>query len=92
VKFVEQVAKNMDRVSEVIPTMLFNASEDATFMMEEVQRQGGKATYLLFGTELKAGHHHHSFDFDEGSLLLGVEVFANLLYHLQKNDSKSLCG
>ncbi|MFR6331943.1 MAG: peptidase dimerization domain-containing protein [Eisenbergiella sp.] len=35
----------------------FPASEDATWLMRMVREQGGKASYLLFGTPMEAGHH-----------------------------------
>ena len=43
----------------------FPASEDATWLMRIVREQGGKASYLLFGTPMEAGHHSPDFDFDE---------------------------
>src|SRR5699024_344349 len=49
-------------------------SEDATYFINEVQRQGGQATYCIFGTELAAGHHHECFDINEDSLLPAVEI------------------
>lgn len=47
-------------------------SEDATFFMDAVQKQGGYATYCVVGTDLAAGHHNEKFDVNEDSLLLGV--------------------
>ncbi|MDZ5783489.1 amidohydrolase [Marinococcus luteus] len=52
-------------VEHVEPSKEVGASEDATVMINHVQRKGGKATYMLFGTELAAGHHHPSFDYEE---------------------------
>lgn len=82
IEWIGELVKTIERVDEVIPTLSFNASEDATYMMEKVQSQGGKASYLLFGTPLKAGHHHHSFDFSEDSCVLAVEVLGNILIRL----------
>lgn len=51
-------------------------SEDATYFMERVKEQGGQATYVVFGTELAAGHHNEKFDIDERSLLPAANVLA----------------
>ncbi|CDO02143.1 Indole-3-acetyl-aspartic acid hydrolase [Oceanobacillus picturae] len=49
-------------------------SEDATYFMNEVQKNGGKATYCVFGTELAAGHHNEKFDIKEDTLLPAVNI------------------
>jgi metal-dependent amidase/aminoacylase/carboxypeptidase family protein len=33
--------------------------------MARVQQNGGLASYMVFGTDLSAGHHNEKFDFDE---------------------------
>ncbi|MGM8212835.1 amidohydrolase [Virgibacillus sp. W0430] len=66
-------------VSSIVSYRELNASEDAVYMMNYVQKQGGKASYLLFGTPLAAGHHHAQFDFDENVLHIGTEVFTRIV-------------
>lgn len=56
--------------------MVAEASDDATAMMERVQRQGGVAAYLIVGTDLPSGHHTPKFDVDERVLPLGVATIA----------------
>lgn len=51
-----------------------SGSEDATYFMEEVQKNGGQATYCVFGTEVASGHHHEKFDINEETLLPAVEI------------------
>src|SRR5690625_1473294 len=51
-----------------------SGSEDATYFMEAVKKRGGLATYVIFGTDLAAGHHHEEFDINEEVLLPAVEV------------------
>ncbi|QQD86103.1 amidohydrolase [Jeotgalicoccus sp. ATCC 8456] len=51
-----------------------SGSEDATFLINRVQEKGGQATYSIFGTELKAGHHNENFDIDEDSMLPAVNT------------------
>ena len=53
-------------------------SEDATLMMARVQERGGLASYMIFGTELSAGHHNEKFDFDEGVMTIAVETLARI--------------
>lgn len=59
-----------------------SGSEDATCMMKRVQERGGLATYMVFGTELAAGHHHQCFDFDEDVLPLAVRSLAHLAFNI----------
>ncbi|WP_424236737.1 amidohydrolase [Bhargavaea ginsengi] len=49
-------------------------SEDATYFMERVIRNGGKATYCIVGTNLAAGHHNEKFDINEETMFAGVDV------------------
>lgn len=60
-------------------------SEDATYFMERVKERGGKATYVVFGTELAAGHHNEKFDIDERSLLPAAKVLAQSALKLSTN-------
>lgn len=55
-----------------------SGSEDATLMMARVQERGGLASYMIFGTELSAGHHNEKFDFDENVMTLAVETLARV--------------
>lgn len=45
-----------------------SASEDAATLMQAVQKGGGQASYMLFGSRLASGHHSGTFDFDEAIL------------------------
>lgn len=57
-------------------------SEDATFFMDRVTKNGGQATYCIFGTELAAGHHNEKFDINEETLGTAVEVLFGVLESL----------
>ena len=63
----------------------FSACEDFAHFMHAVQNSGGKSGYLMIGTSLKAGHHNAKFDFDEDSLMAGVDVFLRCAYALNSN-------
>lgn len=50
-------------------------SEDASYMIERVQKKSGKATYMMIGSSLPAPHHHPKFDIQEEVLPRTVELF-----------------
>ncbi len=45
-------------------------------MMARVRARGGLASYMIFGTELSAGHHNEKFDFDESVMTVAVDTRA----------------
>lgn len=49
-------------------------SEDCSYFMERVQKNGGQAAYLIIGASLAAVNHNSYFDFDEHALTLEVEL------------------
>ena len=60
-----EAAKQAKYCTKVSDTMNFNGSDDATVLMRRVQNKGGKAGYVVVGSELKAGHHQSKFEFEE---------------------------
>ncbi|MFC6718184.1 amidohydrolase [Natrialbaceae archaeon GCM10025810] len=74
VDVIAEVAGGVDGVERVVPTADFGASEDATFLMERVQEEGGLASYLIVGTDHPTSHHTRTFDVDERSLEIGLGV------------------
>ena len=50
-------------------------SEDISVMMNRVQERGGQATYMRVMTPMASAQHTVKFDFDEGVLEKGVQVF-----------------
>lgn len=79
---IGEACKGAGFVRCVVPEASIGGSEDATIMMERVQRRGGKATYVLFGSPLAAGHHNPAFDWDEDALLVAVEATARVIRRL----------
>ena len=75
-RIVREAAESLPQTRKVVDSLQMGASEDATFFMNAVQARGGKATYLLIGSALAAGHHHPAFDFEEEAMLHGVELYA----------------
>lgn len=64
--------------AEAISDSAALGSEDASYMIRRVQEQGGKATYMIVGSELPAPHHHPEFDIDEAVLVPAVELLEKL--------------
>ncbi len=57
----------------------FRASEDASLLIDKVQKQGGRGIYSVIGATLAAGHHQAEFDFNESALLPAFRLYFNLL-------------
>lgn len=50
------------------------ASEDVTYMMNEVEKYNGKSLHFIFGADLKAGHHNDRFDFNEEAMYMAFDT------------------
>lgn len=81
---VSEVAADVPGTEHVLPAADFGASEDATFLMERVQNDGGLATYLVIGTDHPDSHHTPTFDVDEASLEHGVNVLTETILELER--------
>ena len=79
---VADVAKRVLPNINVVTRAFFGGSEDATLMMNVVRYHGGKSTYSMFGTEIKAPHHNGSFDFNEDVLMNGVKIHTNCAFEV----------
>ncbi|RKD89113.1 amidohydrolase [Halopiger aswanensis] len=81
---IERTARGVDGVERVVPTTEFGVSEDVTYLMNRVQDGGGLASYLLVGTDHPTNHHTPTFDIDEQSLEIGVDVLTETAVELSK--------
>ena len=70
---------------ETIKNPDFKASEDVCYYINKVNKEGGAAIHFIFGSDLAAGHHNKAFDFDENSLLAGLDVYKTCIKYLNKN-------
>jgi len=61
-------------------------SEDATYLMRRVQDHGGTAAYVCVGTDHPGGHHTPTFDVDEDSLDIGVDVLTGAILSLGRGE------
>lgn len=67
-------AEEIGYFTNIVDYADFGAAEDYAALMAAVQKNGGKGTYYMIGTDRKAGHHDNFFDFDEDALAAGVRL------------------
>jgi len=79
---VYAVAEGVTGVDSVLHSAPLGGSEDATYLMDRVQENGGRASYVGVGTDHPGGHHTPTFDVDERSLAIGVDVLAGAIERL----------
>lgn len=79
---VMKAAGQTPAVTKIQPHGLLGGSEDFTWMMDRVQKRGGKAAYMMVGTQIAAPHHNYRFDFDEQALAIGTEVMLRTVLEL----------
>ena len=79
VDVVGDVADDVAGVTNVVERDDLGGSEDATFLMQKVQDQGGEAAYVGVGTDHPGGHHTPTFDVVEDDLQVGIDVLANAI-------------
>ena len=79
IKFVAETAQCIEGVSDFVNSYEISGGEDFTFMMNDVRRQGGKATYLLLDAEITASHHNSKFDYNEKILPIAAKLYAKVV-------------
>jgi aminobenzoyl-glutamate utilization protein A len=82
---IAAAAADVDGVDSILERDDLGGSEDATYLMNRVQENGGEACYIGLGTDHPDGHHTSAFDVDEASLGIGVETLAGAIIALGKN-------
>ncbi len=80
-QIVKQIGENLG-LSRIENESHFGASDDATYFMEKVQSQGGKALYFQVKTPIAANHHNSRFDFDESCLVIALQICTYLALEL----------
>ena len=84
VNYIRQQAAAVPELTSLVDSRGQAAgSEDATYMMERVKELGGQASYIIFGTELSAGHHNEKFDFNEQVMPVAVKTLATLALNIR---------
>ena len=79
---VAAVGRETAGVDSVLDSDDLGGSEDATYLMQRVQERGGKAAYVGIGTDHPGGHHTGTFDVDEESIRIGVDVLSDAIVRL----------
>ncbi|WP_126663320.1 amidohydrolase [Haloterrigena salifodinae] len=82
VDIVADVAGETAGVENVLERDELGGSEDATYLMQAVQENGGEACYVGIGTDHPGGHHSATFDVDEASIAHGVDVVSGAIERL----------
>ena len=76
---VGEVAGETDGVTDIVDSADLGGSEDATYLMQSVQKRGGLACYVGVGTDHPGGHHTSTFDVVEGDIAVGIDVLAGAI-------------
>jgi len=84
VDVVHEVASGTASVDSPVRRGTLGGSEDATYLMQRVQELGGLATFVGIGTDHPGGHHTSTFDVDEDSLPIGVDVVSESILEIAK--------
>jgi aminobenzoyl-glutamate utilization protein A len=79
---VGDVAAGVSDVDSVVSTAPLGVSEDATYLMRAAKEAGGDASFVVVGTDHPGGHHTATFDVDERTLEIGVEVLSRAVERL----------
>ncbi|WP_042354652.1 amidohydrolase [Bacillus rubiinfantis] len=66
-------AKKVNTFAKIEGYANSTGSEDASYMLKRVQEKGGKATYMIVGSDIPAPHHNPKFDIDEKVLPNAVD-------------------
>ncbi|SFR48275.1 MULTISPECIES: amidohydrolase [Halorubrum] len=76
---VRESAGDVSGVTNIVDSDELGGSEDATYLMNYVQEQGGLACYLGVGTDHPGGHHTSDFDVVEDDIGIGIDVIAGAI-------------
>ena len=74
VETVADAARSVAGVETVIEREQIKVSEDVSYLIRRVQKEGGNATFVGIGADHPSGHHTPRFDIDEDALEIGVDV------------------
>ncbi|MEG0306310.1 MAG: amidohydrolase [Clostridium sp.] len=79
-EFTRCVINEINNLSvDIAEDFSFGASEDITYMMEEVEGHGGKSMYFIFSSKIAAPHHNSYFDFNEESMVMAHYVYKRMI-------------
>lgn len=76
---VTAAATGLDGMTDVRPVHPLGASDDASLLMDAVQRSGGVAGYAVVGSDSPGPPHAPTFDIDERVLPVAVRLLERLI-------------
>ncbi|MFB6103890.1 MAG: amidohydrolase [Halobacteriaceae archaeon] len=79
---VAAAGETVDGIDSIMDRDDLGGSEDATFLMQTVQDQGGYACFVGVGTDHPGGHHTATFDVDEATIPIAVDVLTTAIQEL----------
>lgn len=79
---IRAAAARVPAITNYVKEAAFSGSEDAAYLMAKVQSHGGKAAYMCIGSNIAAPHHSDHFDFDESSLLTGLQLYVSAAWEI----------
>jgi aminobenzoyl-glutamate utilization protein A len=89
VDLVHDLAGDVVGVDSVLRRDDLGGSEDATELMRYVQERGGLAAYVGVGTDHPGGHHTATFDVDERSLPIGIDLLSEAVLRVARERPAS---
>ena len=78
---VAELAKAKCGYEQVLEYVDMGGSEDCGYFMERVQQRGGRALYMMYGTQIAAGHHNSHFDFHEDCMWKAAATLTEIAVH-----------
>lgn len=85
IDILKEVTADIPEVNEFMPVVsMSGAGEDATRFMRKAQANGGKATYMMIGSDLSTAPHTANYDVDEKCLAIGTETVVRAFYKIMK--------
>ncbi|MFB6103379.1 MAG: amidohydrolase [Haloplanus sp.] len=85
---VASVASETAGVESILDSDDLGGSEDATYLMRRVQERGGRAAYVCVGTDHPGGHHTPTFDVDEETIRIGIDVLSGTVLALDDDPAR----
>ncbi|MCQ1529535.1 amidohydrolase [Lutispora saccharofermentans] len=79
---VKAIVESLGIYDHVVSRAQIHVSEDFTLMMRHVMDNGGLATYLMWGSDIKNAFHNGNFDFDEGTMVKAVKTLYAIIIGL----------
>lgn len=79
---VYSIAEKLGIYHDIYKTRQIKGSEDFTYFMKHVKDNGGQATYMLWGADIKDSFHSSHFDFSEESMVKALKVLCELLKNI----------